>query len=74
MKVTDIAVACAADFDSLNIYDNNGAKGSTKLIATGGGGKGLVAKDKEAFNRFLAKGSDGGANFKTLPDGQVVPK
>ena len=71
MKVTDIAVACAADFDTLNIYDNNGAKGSTKLIATGGGGKGLTATDKAAFNKFLAKGS---VNFMTLPDGQVVPE
>lgn len=70
-KVTDIAVACAAEFDTLNIYDNNGAKGSTKLIATGGSGKGLTAIDKPAFNKFLAKGS---GNFKTLPDGQVVPE
>ena len=69
-KVTDIAVQCAPLFDTLNIYDNNGAKGSTKLIATGGSGKGLVATDKAAFNSFLAKGS---GNFKTLPDGQVVP-
>lgn len=69
-KVTNIAIACASQFDSINIYDNNGPKGSTKLIATGGNGKGLVATDKEAFNRFLAKGS---GDFITLPDGQVVP-
>lgn len=69
-KVTNIAVQCASEFDSIKIYDNNGPKGSTKLIATGGSGKGLVAVDKAAFDRFLAKGD---MEFVTLPDGQVVP-
>lgn len=72
-KCTDISVAMAKKFDHIEIWDNNGAKGQQKMIATGGGGKGLVATDKEAFNRYLSKGTKGIDGFKTLPDGQVVP-
>lgn len=71
-KVTNIAVQTSSMFDEMNIYDNNGPKGSTKLIATGGNGKGLkaVKGQEKAFESFLKKG-DG--NFVTLPDGTVVP-
>lgn len=55
-KVTDISVAKAADFDVMEIWDNNGARGQQKLIATGGGGKGLVATDRAALQRYLDKG------------------
>lgn len=72
-KCTDISVAMAPKFDHIEVWDNNGEKGRQKLIATGGGGKGLVATDKAAFENFLAKGSNGAAGFTTLPDGQVVP-
>ena len=73
MKVTDISVAMADKFDHIEVWDNNGAKGSQKLIATGGSGKGLVPSDTAAFNRYLAKGAKGVEGFTTLPDGSVVP-
>lgn len=72
-KCTDISVSIAKEFDYIEIWDNNGAKGQQKLIATGGNGKGLVAKDGKAFNRYLNKGQKGVNGFITLPDGQVVP-
>lgn len=72
-KVTDISVECAPMFDSIQVYDNNGAKGSTKLIAEGGNGKHLTAVDSAAFNKYLAKGQKGVDGFITLPNGQVVP-
>lgn len=72
-KCTDISVAMAKNFDYIEIWDNNGARGQQKLIATGGSGKGLVAKDKAGFDRYLAKGAKGLEGFTTLSDGQVVP-
>ena len=72
-KCTDISVAMAPQFDHIEIWDNNGARGQQKLVATGGGGKGLVATDKGGFDRFLSKGAKGLDGFVTLPDGQVVP-
>ena len=73
MKCTDISVAMAKEFDHIEIWDNNGAKGQQKLIATGGDGKGLVATDKEAFDRYLSKGKNGLEGFVTLPTGEVIP-
>lgn len=74
-KVTDISVSAANKFDSIEIWDNNGAKGQQKLIATGGGGKGLkpVAGQESAFNKYLSKGQNGLDGFMTLPNGTVVP-
>ena len=74
-KVTDISAKMAGQFDSIEIWDNNGARGQQKLIATGGGGKGLkaVAGQEAAFKSYLAKGSKGEGGFATLPDGTVVP-
>ena len=74
-KVTDISVLKASSFDSIEVWDNNGARGQQKLIATGGGGKGLkaVAGQEAAFKSYLAKGSKGEGGFTTLPDGTVVP-
>lgn len=74
-KCTDISVSMAAKFDSIEIYDNNGARGEHKLIATGGNGKGLtpVKGQESSFKRYLAKGAKGEAGFMTLPDGTVVP-
>lgn len=72
-KVTDISVECAPMFDSIEIYDNNGPKGSTKLIAKGGNGQHLTAVDEPAFRNYLAKGSNGLDGFITLPNGQVIP-
>lgn len=73
--VTDISVLKASSFDSIEVWDNNGAKGQQKLIATGGGGKGLkaVAGQETAFKNYLAKGTKGEAGFTTLPDGTVIP-
>lgn len=60
-KVTNISLKCADKFDKIELYDNNGPRGSKAvLIATGGNGKGLTAvsgKDAE-FAKFVAKGSD----------------
>jgi predicted ABC-type ATPase len=74
-KVSDISVACAKDFDYIEVWDNNGAKGQQKMIASGGGGKGLkvVPGQEEAFKNYLNKGTKGASGFKTLPDGQVTP-
>lgn len=74
-KVTDISVAKAKDFDHIEIWDNNGAKGEQKMIAAGGGGKGLkaVPGQEDSFNRYLAKGAKGLDGFTTLPDGTVIP-
>lgn len=74
-KCSDISVACAKEFDSIEIWDNNGAKGQQKLIAKGGSGKSLkaVAGQEAAFESYLKKGESGLAGFKTLHDGQVVP-
>lgn len=71
-KCTDISVQCAKEFDRVEIWDNNGARGQQKLIATGGNGKGLVATDAEAFNRYLSKSQSGLDGFMTLPTGEVV--
>lgn len=70
---TDISVSMAPEFDHIEIWDNNGARGQQKLIAEGGSGKGLVAKDKEKFDNYLSKGNRGKDGFTTLPDGQVIP-
>lgn len=70
---TDISVSLAPEFDRIEIWDNNGARGQQKLIAEGGSGKGLVAKDKEKFDNYLSKGNRGKDGFTTLPDGQVIP-
>lgn len=73
--VTDILVATASKYDYTELWDNNGAKGEQKLIATGGGGFGLkpVAGQEQAFMSFLSKGSLGTAGFEFLPDGTVQP-
>ena len=70
---TDISVSMAPEFDHIEIWDNNGARGQQTLIAEGGNGKGLVAKDKEKFDNYLSKGNLGKDGFITLPDGQVIP-
>lgn len=60
-KVTKISLACADKFDSIELYDNNGPRGSMAvLIATGGNGKGLTAvSGKEAeFAKFVSKGNN----------------
>lgn len=72
-KCTDISVSMAKQFDYIEIWDNNGAKGQQKLIATGGNGKGITATDKAAFDRYLSKGAKGLEGFITLPSGEVVP-
>lgn len=57
-KVSRISIACASEFDSIEVWDNNGAWGEQKLIATGGSGKGLtaVSGQEEAFKAYVAKG------------------
>ena len=74
-KCTDISVAMADKFDHIEIWDNNGARGEQKMIASGGNGKGLkvVSGQQAAFDAYLDKGAKGKAGFITLPDGQVVP-
>lgn len=73
--VTDISVLKASSFDSIEVWDNNGARGQHKLIATGGNGKGLkpVSGQEKAFESYLSKGKRGAAGFTSLPDGTVVP-
>ena len=73
--VTDILVASAPKYDYTELWDNNGAKGEQKLIATGGGGSWLkpVAGQEDAFNSFLSKGALGIGGFEFLPDGSVKP-
>lgn len=74
-NVSDISVAVAAQFDTFEVWDNNGARGQQKLIATGGGGKGLkaVPGQEDAFSSYLSKGNRGLEGFVTLPDGTVIP-
>lgn len=74
-KCTDISVSMSSQFDHIEIWDNNGAIGQQKLIATGGGGKGLkvVSGQEAAFTRYLDKGAKGSSGFTTLPDGTVAP-
>lgn len=74
-KVTDISVATAPKFDHIEIWDNNGGKGQQFKIATGGSGQYLKAVPgcEAAFDRYLAKGTNGLAGFTKLPDGQVIP-
>lgn len=62
----------AAKFDYIEIWDNNGARGQQKMIATGGKGKGLtVVKGQEAaLKSYLDKGN---GEYTTLPDGSVIP-
>ena len=74
-KCTDISVAMANQFDRMEIWDNNGARGQQKMVATGGGGKGLkaVAGQEAAFDRYLSKGANGLEGFVTLADGTVIP-
>lgn len=74
-KVTDISTKMADQFDSIEVWDNNGARGQQKLIATGGSGKGLkaVSGQEAAFKSYLGKGTKGEAGFTTLPDGTVIP-
>jgi len=74
--VTDISVQVAPEFNRIEIWDNNGAKGEQKLIAVGGNGQYLKAVEGEekALLRYLAKGANGLESFIILPDGQVVPK
>lgn len=70
-KVTDISVECASEFDSIKIYDNNGARGSTPtLIATGGNGKPLSAVNKTLLQKYLDKGEK---KWKIDEKGVVVP-
>lgn len=58
-KVSRISIAVASQFDSIEVWDNNGAKGSQRLIATGGNGKGLtpVEGQEEAFKAYVNKGN-----------------
>lgn len=73
-KVTDISVAMADKFDSIEIWDNNGARGQQKLVATGGNGQGLkaVPGQERAFNDYLSKSLHGIEGFITLPNGTVI--
>ena len=74
-KVTDVAVTMAPQFDHIEVWDNNGARGQQKKIAEGGNGQHLKVTEgnQEAFQRFLEKSNSGAEGFITLPNGQVVP-
>lgn len=74
-KVTDVAVTMAPQFDHIEVWDNNGARGHQKKIAEGGNGQHLKVTEgnQEAFQRFLEKSNSGAEGFITLPNGQVVP-
>ena len=75
-KVTDISVETAPKFDHIELWDNNGERGSQVKIAEGGAGKYLtVIPGQEAkVMKYLEKGSRGADGFTILPDGQIVPK
>ena len=68
-KVTDISVLKAAEFDYMEVWDNNGGRGQQKLVATGGGGKGLTAVDRAGFQRYLDKGF---GDYSIGSNGEVV--
>lgn len=57
--VTQISVMKASNFDSIVLVDNNGEKGSAKIIARGGNGKGLtpVKGAEKEFQSYLDKAS-----------------
>ena len=55
-KITSILPEIAADFDDCELYANV-LGGEPKLIARGGGGKGLEILDKDLYDKFLANGS-----------------
>lgn len=59
-KVTNIAMECSDLFDKIELYDNNGEKGSTVLIGIGGNGKKLspIKGMENLFNNFLSKGGN----------------
>lgn len=71
-NVTNRLVEFAKDFDYVELWDNNGAQGQQKMIATGGGGKGLKAVKgmEKDLQRFLDKGD---VKFFVAPDGYVYP-
>lgn len=71
-NVTNRLVEFAKDFDYVELWDNNGGKGEQKMIATGGGGKGLKAikGQEKALQKFLDKGD---VEFFISPDGYVFP-
>lgn len=68
-KVTDISVLKAAEFDYMEVWDNNGGRGQQKLVATGGGGKGLTAVDRAGFQRYLDKGF---GDYSIGSNGEVI--
>ena len=70
-KVTDISVSMASKFDHIEIWDNNGARGQQKMIATGGNGKGLsaVSGQESSLQRYLDKGM---GSYTVTPGGQVA--
>ena len=72
--VTDILGVTAPSFDSGELWDNRGAKGEQKLIATFGNGKGLtpVAGQESAFFDFLNKGGLGLSGFEKQADGSYL--
>ena len=71
--VTDISVACADKFDRIEVWDNNGAKGSQHIIASGGNGQGLKAESgrENEFQAYLNKGDKG---FMLDSNGNVKAK
>lgn len=75
-KVTDISIELAPEFDYIELWDNNGDYGETKLIARGGGGRYLTIEpgEEEAMLAYLAKSENGVDGFAIMPDGQVKPK
>lgn len=57
-SVTDISMATAPEFDSIQLFDNNGS-GAPVLIATGGSGQPLTAVPghEAEFEAFVRKGN-----------------
>ncbi len=56
-KVTRISMEVSDQFDNIELYDNNGKSGETKLIGRGGNGTKLraVKGEEKAFKKFLEK-------------------
>lgn len=76
--ITQILPEIAADFDSVKLYCTDGA-GKPRLVAHGGGGKGLTIVDKKLYDSFLANGTyqydrKRAAYLRSLPESQKKTK
>ena len=74
-KVTDLSIIAAPEFDSFELWDNNGEYGKYKMIATAKRGEFIkpVSGMEADFEKYLEKGSLGKNGFVRLNDGSYAP-